>query len=150
MHAVAITSGSITSETGGGQIFADIFQRPFLGVSRQNFSISSTNFIYLPKFLMTFFLLVIDIFHLLICYFFLRGAKTVTDINTGGQNSYVSTNSQCYHYSSCLQGESQTPLPTSMGGAMAGFAPPGSATGCDRNLRGSAGALAMNGSLTYL
>src|SRR6218665_805189 len=32
----------------------------------------------------------------------------------GGQNPYISTNSQCYHYSFCPQG-GQTPLPSSMG-----------------------------------
>ena len=44
----------------GGHIFAEIFERTFLGVSRKNFSVSQKSFIYLPKFLMTFFL-VIDI-----------------------------------------------------------------------------------------
>src|SRR6218665_2276053 len=36
-------------------MFAEIFSRLFLGVSRKNVSISRKNFIYLPKFLTTFF-----------------------------------------------------------------------------------------------
>ena len=56
------TSGSRTSETGG-QIFAEIFEQPFLGVSRKNFSISPKNVrLYHQKYLMTFFL-VIDLFN---------------------------------------------------------------------------------------
>ena len=39
----------------GGQFFAEIFERRFLGISRKNFSISRKNFTYLPKFLITFF-----------------------------------------------------------------------------------------------
>src|SRR6218665_1105958 len=52
VDVLIVTSGSRTSETGG-EIFAKIFERPFLGVSRKNFSISLKNVIYLPKFLMT-------------------------------------------------------------------------------------------------
>jgi len=48
------TCGSRTSETGG-QILSEIFEQPFLGVSRKNFCISPKNVIYLPKFLMIFF-----------------------------------------------------------------------------------------------
>src|SRR6218665_3601342 len=40
--------------------------------------------------------------------FFRRGAKSVAGIDTGGQNPYISTNSQCYHYSSCPQGGSNS------------------------------------------
>src|SRR6218665_2927005 len=52
---------------------------------------------------MTFFL-VIDLFHVLMWYVFHRGAKSVSDIDTGEpkpQNPYISTNSQHYHYSFC-------------------------------------------------
>src|SRR6218665_3177690 len=73
------TSGSRTSETGG-QIFAELFSRPFLGVSRKNLCISPKNFIYLPKFLTTFFL-VIDYFCVLICWFSIGGAKSVAHID---------------------------------------------------------------------
>src|SRR6218665_2871546 len=53
---------------------------------------------------MTFFLLV-DLFN--VVFFSFWGAKSVADIDTGGakiQNPYISTDSQCYHYSFCLRG----------------------------------------------
>jgi len=37
--------------------------------------------------------------------FFRMGAKSVADIDTGDQNPYFSTKSQCYHCSSCPGGE---------------------------------------------
>src|SRR6218665_1773618 len=37
-------------------------------------------------------------------YFSMGGAKSVTDIDTGGQKPYISTNAQCYHYSFCPRG----------------------------------------------
>ena len=62
-------------------------------------------------------------FHVLMCNFSLGGPKSVADIDRGGQNLYISENSQYYHYFSSPEGEGQTPLPTSMG-ALAGFATP--------------------------
>ena len=116
-----ITSEYRTSETVG-QIFAEIFERPFLGVSRKNFSISPKNVVYLPKFLMTFFShRPFSCFNVL---FFRRGAKSVTDIDTGGQNPYISTNSQCYHYSFRSAPEGAKLHWQFRWGAMAGFAPP--------------------------
>ena len=50
----------------GGQIFDEIFERPFLGISWTNFCIPQKIPHYFPKFLMTFFL-VIDLFHVLMC-----------------------------------------------------------------------------------
>ena len=57
---VIATSGSRTSETGA-KFWPKFFNDLFLGVSRQNIDISPKIFIYLPKFLMTFFL-VIELF----------------------------------------------------------------------------------------
>src|SRR6218665_579999 len=68
----------------------------------ENLCISQNNFIYLPKFLMTFFNLP----------FFLRGGlKSLHFINFTILSLFF------------LSRGGQTPLPTSMGGAMAGFAP---------------------------
>jgi len=53
-RAELVTSGSKTSETGG-QIFAEIFERPFLGVSQKLSAFPQRMFIYLQKFLMTYF-----------------------------------------------------------------------------------------------
>ena len=39
----------------GEQILAEIFERPFLGVPDQISAFPPKNFIYLPKFLMTYF-----------------------------------------------------------------------------------------------
>src|SRR6218665_49025 len=39
----------------GAKFFSNIFERPFFRRFPKNFSISPKNFIYLPKFLMTFF-----------------------------------------------------------------------------------------------
>src|SRR6218665_2023176 len=50
------------------------------------------------------------------------GAKSVTDIGMGGQNPYISTNSQYYNYSFCPRG-GQIPLPTSMRGPWPDFPP---------------------------
>jgi len=56
-------------------------------------------------------------------YFSVRGATSVADIYTGGgQNPYIPTNSQCYHYSIA-----------NFDGGMAGFAPPGSATAANHS-----------------
>src|SRR6218665_327034 len=68
-----ITSGSRTSKTGG-QISAKIFQRPFFRSFPKNFSISPKSAIHLPKFLMTFFL-VIDLFCVLYMVFFPWGGQ---------------------------------------------------------------------------
>src|SRR6218665_4159458 len=46
------------------------------------------NSIYLPKFLMTFFL-VIDLFRVLYMVFFHRGAKSAADIDTEGPKSLL-------------------------------------------------------------
>ena len=51
---IRITSGSGTSEVGG-QILAEIFHRPFLGVPEKISAFPPKMLIYLPKFLMTFF-----------------------------------------------------------------------------------------------
>jgi len=59
--------------------------------------------------------------------FFHRGAKSVANIATGGQNPYFSTKSQYYHCSFCPGGGPNS-IANFDGGAMAGFAPPGSAT----------------------
>ena len=56
----------------GSQILSEIFNDSFLGVCRKKFSISAKNFIYLPKFLTTFFL-IIDYFRVLICCFSVGG-----------------------------------------------------------------------------
>ena len=48
----------------GGQILARIFERPFLGVPEKITAFPPKIVIYLPKFLMTFFL-VIDLFNVL-------------------------------------------------------------------------------------
>ena len=100
----------------GGQICAEIFQRPFFrrAFLKKFLHFPQKMFIYLPKFLMTFSL-VIDLFQVLIQYFSVGGAKSVGRHRQGGQNPYLSTNSQCYHYSFCSRG-GQTPLPTSMEG----------------------------------
>src|SRR6218665_1552412 len=79
------------------------------------------NLIYLPKILMTFFFSHRP-FSCFNVAFFLRGANSVADIEKGGQNPYISPNSQYYHYSFFPRRGGQTPLPTSMG-AMAGFPP---------------------------
>ena len=91
-----------------GQIFSEIFERPFLGVIRKNFCISPKNVIYLPKFLMTFF----PSHRPFSCFnvVFFR-----TRHQYGGQNPYISTNSQLVIILSASEG-GQTPLPTSMGG----------------------------------
>ena len=110
------TSGSRTSETGG-KFFSEIFERPFLGVSGTNFSISPQNVIYLPKFLMTFFL-VIDLFHVLMCHSFGRGGK----IDTGGKIlSFRQIHNALITLSAPEGG--QTPLPTSMGGPWSDLPP---------------------------
>src|SRR6218665_4073686 len=96
----SFTSGSRPSETGGGQIFADIFERPFLVMSRKNFCIPKKFHISPPKFLMTYFFSHRPI-SCFIWYFSIGGAKSVADIATGGQNPYFSTKSQYYHCSSC-------------------------------------------------
>jgi len=58
------TSGSRTSETGG-QIFAEIFERPFFRRFQKNFNISPKNVHLSPKISYDFFL-VIDLFNVLI------------------------------------------------------------------------------------
>ena len=61
--------------------------------------------------------------------FFPWGGESVADIDTGvGQNPYISTNSQCYHYSFCPNGGPNS-IANFDGGAMAGSPPPGSTTG---------------------
>jgi len=111
----------------GSKFLPKFLNDPFLGVSRKNFCISPQNSIYLPKFLMTFFL-VIDLFRVLYMVFFHRGAKSAADIDTGGgQNPYFSTKSQYFHCSFC-PGGGQTPLPISMGEEHGRICPPGSAT----------------------
>jgi len=59
----------------GEQILAEIFERPFLGVPDQISAFPPKNFIYLPKFLMTFFFffLVIDFCNVLTWYFSVGG-----------------------------------------------------------------------------
>src|SRR6218665_501638 len=60
---------------------------------------------------------------------FPRGApKSLAHMVWGGQNPYIYTNSQFYHYCFCHRG-GQTPMPTSMGGPWPDLPPPGSATG---------------------
>src|SRR6218665_3989626 len=92
------TSGSRTSETE--QNFLTTFFHAFLEKC-QHFPKKCH---LSPKISDDLFFLVIDLFHVLICYFSVRGAKSVADIDTGGQNPYISTNSQCYHYSFCPRG----------------------------------------------
>src|SRR6218665_1806127 len=61
-------------------------------------------------------------------YFSVGGAKSIASIDKGGgQNPYFSTNSQCYHYAFCPRGGSKLHWQLRWG-AMAGLAPPGSAT----------------------
>ena len=86
------------------------FHDLFLSVSRKNFSISRKNFIYLPKFLTTFFSFSFFSHRLFSCFNILvfgsiRGAKIIkfTQIH----NSTITV--------SAPEG-GQTPLPTSMGG----------------------------------
>ena len=88
----------------------------FLGISRKNFCISPNNFIYLPKFLTTFFL-VIDYFSCFNMLVFHRGSQIRSPHQLGGAKILKFTQI----HNSTIGG--QTPLPTSMG-AMAGFAPP--------------------------
>src|SRR6218665_3742825 len=67
-------------------------------------------------------------------FFSHRGAKSVADSATGGgQNPYFSTKSQCYHCSFCPGGGAKLHCQFRWG-AMAGFAPPGSATACPIDL----------------
>ena len=106
----------------GAKFLQKILNDLFLGVSWKNVCISLKNSIYLQKFLMTFFL-VIDLFRVLLCYFFHRGAKSAAYIDTGGQNPYFSTKSQYYHCSFCPGGGPNS-IANFDGGAMAGFAPP--------------------------
>src|SRR6218665_3575182 len=98
-------------------MFAEIFSRLFLGVSRKNVSISRKNFIYLPKFLTTFFSFSFFSHRLFSCFNILvfgsiRGGGKILKF-TQIHNSTITV--------SAPEG-GQTPLPTSMG-AMAGFAP---------------------------
>src|SRR6218665_3707003 len=121
MHVYKHYSGSRTSETGAKflpKFFNDVFRR-----FSKNFCISPKNLIYLPKFLMmTFFSH--RPFSCFMWYFFPVGGQIRSRhrYGGGGQNPYFSTKSQCYHCSFCPEGD-QTPLPTSMGGSMAGFCP---------------------------
>ena len=102
--SVRATSGSRTSETGGGQIFAKIFEPPFFRRFPKKFQHFPQKCHPSPKISDDFFFLIIDLFHVLMCYFSVGGAESVADIDRGGQNPYISTNSQCYHYSFCSRG----------------------------------------------
>src|SRR6218665_3089499 len=77
----------------GGQIFSEICERPFLGVSRKNFSISPKS-VHLSLKISDDLFLVIDLFNVFQCGIFHRGAKSVADIGMAGQNPYFSTYSQ--------------------------------------------------------
>ena len=76
---------------------------------------------YLQKFLTTFFVFSMVFFH--------RGGQICSQHRYGGgQNPYFSTKSQYYHCSFCPGGGAKLHCQFRWG-AMAGFAPPGSATG---------------------
>src|SRR6218665_1828927 len=61
------------------------------------------------------------------CYFSVGGGKSVADIDTGGQNPYILTNSQCYHYSFCPGGGPNS-IANFDGGPCPDLPPSGSAT----------------------
>ena len=110
-----------------GANFSRNFSTTFLGVSRTNFGISRKNFIHLPKFLMTFHFLVIVLLMFSCMAFFVGGAKSVADIDTGGQKPYFSTYSQSYHYSFYPQGRPNS-IANFDGGPWPELPPSGSAT----------------------
>jgi len=66
----------------GEQIFAEIFERPFLGLSRKKFH-------HFPKNISDDLFLVIDLFNVLVWYFFRSGAKSIADVNRGGAKSLL-------------------------------------------------------------
>src|SRR6218665_2382035 len=85
----------------GAKFLSKFLNDLFLGVSRKNFIVSPKYVIHLPKLLMIF-LLVIDLFHVLMCYSSVGGQiRSRHRYAGGGQNPCISTNSQCYHYSFC-------------------------------------------------
>src|SRR6218665_2687378 len=87
----------------GGQIFDEIFQRPFLGISQKNFFIPQKFHMYLPKFLTTFF------FH--------RGGQICSRHRYGGwPKSLLFNKITILPLLFLSQRGGQTPLPISMGG----------------------------------
>ena len=88
----------------GGQIFSEICERPFLGVSRKNFSISPKN-VHLSLKISDDLFLVIDLFNVFQCGIFHRGAKSVADIGMGGAKILTFRHiHSLYHYSFCSRG----------------------------------------------
>jgi len=72
---------------------------------------------------MTFFSIVIKLLKAFNVAFFRRGgAKSVANIDSGGQNPYILLNSQYYHYS-FFPREGPNSTVNFDGGAMAGLAP---------------------------
>src|SRR6218665_2901846 len=101
----SLTSGSRPSETGG-QMFDEIFERPFLGISRKNFCIPQKFHIYLPNFLLPFFSH--RPFSCFIWYFSIGGQICSRHRYRGGKSPYFSTKSQYYHCSFCPGGGSNS------------------------------------------
>src|SRR6218665_515075 len=95
-----ITGGSRTSESGG-QIFSEIFERLFRGVSENLFAFFPKKCSsILPKFLTTFFFSH-RLFPSFNMYFSVEGAKSVADINRGTKTlTFPQIHSRC-HYSFC-------------------------------------------------
>src|SRR6218665_2384050 len=116
------TSGSRTSETGG-QIFAEIFERPFLGVSRK-ISTFPKNCHLSPKIYDDLFFSHRP-FKWFNVIFFRRGAKSVTVVDKRGAKSLLFDKFTVHSAIITLSAPEGAKLHCQLRwGAMAGFAPP--------------------------
>src|SRR6218665_3593779 len=115
------TSGFRTSETGGAKFWPKFLNEVFLGVSRKNFHISPKKFHLSPKISDDFFFS-----HRPFSWFhhglFCRGENPLPKSDRGAKILTFRQIHSAIITLSALKG-GQTPLPTSMGGAMAGFGP---------------------------
>ena len=104
----------------GGTFLPKFLNDLLLGVFRKTFSISPKMSSISQNFWWPF--LVIDLFHVLMCYFSVGGAKSVADIDTGAK---ILTFRQIHNAIITLSAPKggQTPLPTSIG-AWPDFHPP--------------------------
>ena len=98
-----------------GQIFYEIFQRPFLGISRKNFCIPQKIPHVSPKFSDDFFFNHRP-FRVLLYGIFPWGGKSVADIATGGPKSLLFNKITILPLLFLSQRGGQTPFPISMGG----------------------------------
>ena len=99
----------------GGQIFAEIFERPFFTCFQKKFQHFPPNLCHLSPKISDDLFLVIDHFSCFNVIFFRRGAKSVAHIETGAK---ILTFPQIHNAIVTLSAPEggQTPLPTSMGG----------------------------------